>query len=192
MESFDNNAEKTLNLFLEIASMKIENEASGPSVYASQLYKWLELIDACNVMVGGMPLSQDKQHQTVSKALGGDSKKAKALLESIQKNTLACIDSFKSNETITLVYPVLPSIKYDKDGTRFFHYGVSATGSPNTQEVNWVIFLNLVGHMLLEPDRFRVCPKCGKHFYQYQRKSQKYCSRSCSDMGRSGKSYLDA
>jgi hypothetical protein len=42
-----------------------------------------------------------------------------------------------------------------------------------------------------EPKRFKVCPHCGKIFYQHGRKSQKYCSKFCSDRGRSGKQYID-
>ena len=81
------------------------------------------------------------------------------------------------------------TIAFDSEDRMVFHFGL-ATEKGKTDEFGVVltIFLNLVGHMQLEPERFRICPKCGKHFYQYQRKSQKYCSKSCSDMGRSGKS----
>ena len=34
--------------------------------------------------------------------------------------------------------------------------------------------------------RLKECAKCGKHFYQHYRKNQKFCSKSCSDMGRRG------
>jgi len=37
--------------------------------------------------------------------------------------------------------------------------------------------------------RYKVCPKCGRIFYQISRRSQKYCTIECSNKGRSGKQF---
>ncbi len=190
MKSMDINQKNILDIFLELASTKIDNKASGPSVYAGALYKWLELIKACRLMCGGVILCQEEQQQKVAAVLNKDAKQAKLMLQDIQKAICGAIDKFKKRESLEPAYPMIARIDFDSENQMVFHFGL-ATEKGKTSEFGVVltIFLNLVGHMLLEPERFQICPKCGKHFYQYQRKSQKYCSRSCSDMGRSGKSF---
>ena len=193
MKSMNINQKSTLDIFLELASMKIENEASGPSVYAGGLYKWLELIKSCRLMCGGVSLRQEEQQQKVARVLNKDTKQAKLMLQNIQKCIVGAIGTFKKREAVTPAYPMIATIDFDSEDRMVFHFGLLATTKAKTDEFGVVltIFMNLIGHMHLEPERFRICPKCGKHFYQYQRKSQKYCSKSCSDMGRSGKSFAD-
>lgn len=193
MKLLDKTSETTLDIFLELASMNIEDKASGPSVYAGSLYKWLELIESCRVMCGGVILGQEEQHQKVTGVLAKDANSSKKMLQNIQKGVLGAVETFKKREQLTPAHPVLATICFDSQNQVVFHYGLSLKNQGHSEiEVSLTIFLNLVGHMLLEPERFRICPKCGKHFYQYQRKSQKYCSGSCSDMGRSGKSFIPA
>lgn len=193
MKSLDKASETTLDIFLELASMTIEDEASGPSVYAGSLYKWLELIKSCRLMCDGVILPLEEQQGKVTGALNKDATQAKSMLQDIQKGICGAIDTFKKRKALTPAYLMMVTIDFDKEDRIVFRYGLPKEENKTSEfAVVLAIFMNLVGHMLLEPGRFRICPKCGKHFYQYQRKSQKYCSGSCSDMGRSGKSFIQA
>ncbi len=180
-----------LDIFLELASTKIGEEPASKSEYAGPLYKWLELIESCRVTMGGLALDEEEQQQNVARVLAdSDVKMADSLLRSIQNTSLGAIDAFKNRRRLTPAFPVIVTIDFDNEDRMVFRYGMALSGVAASEKgVTLIVFFNLIGHMRLEPERFQICPKCGKHFYQYQRKSQKYCSRSCSDMGRSGKMY---
>ncbi|WP_163336119.1 hypothetical protein [Desulfopila sp. IMCC35008] len=182
-----------LEIFLELASTKITEKDSTKSQYAGPLYRWLELIESCRLMGGGLVLAEEEQQHKVTSALTeSDTRQAQTLLENIQKASLGAIETFKKREKLTSVYPVIATIGFDSEDRMVFHYSLAVPkGKADEMGVTLTIFLNLIGQMNLEPERFQICPKCGKYFYQYQRKSQKYCSRSCSDMGRSGKMYSE-
>lgn len=180
-----------LEIFLEMASVQVAEEPASKSQYAGPLYRWLELIESCRLMGGGLVLAEEEQQRKVTNVLNDDNKKkAQTLLQNIQKASLGAIETFKKRARLTSAYPVIATIGFDSKDRMVFNYSLSVSnGMADEFGVTLTVFLNLIGQMNLEPERFQECPKCGKQFYQYQRKSQKYCSRSCSDMGRSGKMY---
>lgn len=178
-----------LDGFLELAFASEQEMPESKSFYAAFLYKWLELIEMCRVMSGGLVMTEDLQQVRVAAALANkDLSAAKTMVHYVRQATLCAVERFRNRETILTAWPVVASICFDEKGQMMFRFSVAS--SPEIADelaVTNALFLNLVGQLHLDPDRLQRCPKCGRFFYQYQRKSQKYCSRACSDMGRSGK-----
>lgn len=175
--------------FLELAFVSEQEMPESKSIYAAFLYKWLELIEMCRLTGGGLVMTEDQQQARVAIALTDkDISIAKKMVYHVRQATLIAVERFMNRERILTAYPVKTSIAFDEKDQMMFCFSVaSPSETADELAVTNALFLNLVGQLHLEPERLQRCPKCGKFFYQYQRKSQKYCSRSCSDMGRSGK-----
>lgn len=178
---------EVLDIFLEIANWKIEEKSSGPSVYAGQLYRYVEFLQACQTSFE-MELTTDEQQKNITKWLSGNDAVSRQFLKDIKKNVTNIIDDFHELKNLQADNPINVSIVYGTGNPEpLFRFSIN-TNKPDDSEILLIAFLNLVAGLKLEPDRFQTCPKCTKRFYQANRKSMKYCSKACSNSGRSGQS----
>ena len=177
--------EKFVKYFLEIANWKIEQEASGTSVYAGQLFRYLEILEACQKRFD-IDLSASKQRDSVIKTLSGSTKDAKTLVEQMKEAAASIIDDFSKQTTMAVKSQVGVSITFDDEKKEpYFQYSFVA------EEVDYgdmllLVFFNLVSNFNLEPTRFRHCnhKDCKRLYYQFKRKTMKYCSDICSNIAR--------
>lgn len=189
---------KSLEIFFELAFLAEQKVEDSKSAYAGFLYKWIELIESFQVGDNRKQMAQDVssslnrelQAQKVNNNLTDtDPSGAKNMVTDIGNTALQLI-----NETLNYDVQLNPSafetVVYayvDEKGNTTFKFRFPEDATPKT--ITGIIFLNLLSSFKLEIRRFQKCPKCGKFFYQYQRKNQKYCSRECSETGRTGRMY---
>lgn len=187
-----NNKQYVVDNFLEFASFNVDDMGTNKSQFAEPLYRWLELIESCRLLWGGLPMTDDEQQQKVSKVLGEkDGKEAQQMVKKIHKAALISVESFKSRTMINPAWYVMPAMRFDDKGEQVYSFSLVTINDmpPDEFAVTYVVFFNFVNYFRLEPERFQRCAKCGKHFYQHYRKNQIFCSKSCSDMGRRGKMF---
>ena len=189
---------QSLELFFELAFLAEQKVENSKSAHAGFLYKWIELIESFQVGDDKKQMAQDvsrsldkeKQAQQVNLVLANqDPSDAVNMVADIGDTALQLI-----NETLNYDVQFVPSafetVVYayvDEKGNTTFKFKFPEDATPKT--ITGIIYLNLLSSQKLEIRRFQKCPKCGKFFYQYQRKNQKYCSRVCSETGRTGKMY---
>ncbi|MBM9604216.1 hypothetical protein [Desulfopila inferna] len=180
-----------LDIFLELAFMAEQETPENKSSFAAFLYKWLELMESCNVIGEGLVLTQKEQSERVAAALADkDLTNAKKMIHSIKQATTNAVRGVMDKQCDGLEYPVKAMLDYDNNGEIVFRFNVNIQDKRREEhDVTSTIFLNLISYLHLEQSRFRRCPKCGKFFYQYQHRRQKFCSKICSDTGRKGKMY---
>lgn len=94
--------------------------------------------------------------------------------------TITIIDNLLNKQTISPEKPVLVGLN---------NIGITITPTEQvsiTEDIK-IIILNLIAQKEFEVNRIKNCAKCGIFFYQHNRKSQKFCTRRCSDSGRTTK-----
>jgi hypothetical protein len=200
---------KTLELFFDLAFMAEQRVEHNKSAYAGFLYKWLELLESFKnegyeqiINIGRLnpeklpewykekTLDTEKQLGIINKNLGKqDLSEAQKMTTDIAKTALQLVTEarnydihFMPSSFETIVYPSI-----DEKGNTTFKFKFPDNADPAT--ITGIVFQNLLSIDKLEVKRFQKCPKCGKFFYQYQRKNQKYCSRECTETGRTGRMY---
>ncbi len=180
-----------LDIFLSLAFTGRDELPENKSSYAGYLYKWLELIEMCRVTGGGLVMTEDQQVKRISAVLADkDLSDAKTMIDNIKGSSCYFIEEFRCRRKVMTINPITATIFFDEKDQPVFSYNVARDPEKaDERDVATVIWLNLMSQLRLEPERLQRCPKCGKYFYQHQRKTQKYCSRSCSDMGRSGRMF---
>ncbi len=181
----------SLEIFLELAFWAEQVTPEIKSSYAAFLYRWLELLEACQFIGEGLVLDNITQKERVEAALSSENlKDAKELVKYVKIAALNAVRGVIDQRCDSLEYEVKAMLDYDQNGEIVFRFNVDTSGKlPTPYNITSTAFLNLISYLHLEQSRFKKCPKCGKFFYQYNRKSKKFCSPICSDTGRAGKRY---
>ena len=190
--------DRSLDLFLDLAFDAEKGLPQDKPSCASFLYKWLGIIESCRQVGGGLILGEPWPQQAVQTVLADiDLMRTWTLVGNIRQALLNVVLGMLSRQIVNVPTPTVTKITFDERDKMVFRFdvaiGSTIPGYPQQLPVEYVItltiFLNLVSYLHLEEDRFQRCPRCGRFFYQYGRKSQKFCSRQCSDLGRTGVSY---
>jgi hypothetical protein len=198
MKLKNNMSHTCLDIFFELAFLAEQKVENTKSAYAGFLYKWIELIESFQVGDNEKQMAQDVsssldrelQAQKVSSYLADKNPSgARNMVADVGDTALQLINEtlnydvqFNPSAFETIIYPYV-----DEKGNTTFKFKFPTEASPGT--ITGLIYYNLLSSLKLEIRRFQKCPKCGKFFYQYQRKNQKYCSRECSETGRTGRMY---
>ncbi len=181
--------------FLGFATLTFEESSQGRQEYAQHLYKWLDLVESCRLLGSGVVLAEKEYQKLISVVLSEkEGNKALTTLQDIKEATLQCVDIIKNHQELTIFgSALLPKMQFDDNSNIVFTFSFANPNEnlPDVKTFTRILFINMVSYYRLEPERFEVCTKCGKNFYQHLRKNQKFCSKSCSDKGRRGKMHLE-
>lgn len=181
---------KALDLFFEIANLKVAEIGEGVSVYAGPLFRLVEMLATCEAECK-VNLNKEAAQKVIVELLSDEIKSMK-LLEELQKEAVRLITAFRDHKTISADLAVNFELVFpDTTAPAVFHFSVQNKAENKPKALLRAGFLNLVGFMGLEPDRFQNCDVCSNHFYQELRKSQIYCSLSCSNKARNLKVFKE-